>query len=184
MEKTDTFDKVDNMLIECGKVASFIQIACSVICILCLCGFGIFFFRKKNNRIKTNATILNTDCRSYSVDTKRTSRMRTDCILDIEYRVNGVMKQAKISTNDKIHYKGEIIEINYDEKNPLDIAYNQISSKTIGKTLIGLGMCVVILMIIHIILMKKSNWYKRIMCVNLVGSAFSGSSPGIGDINL
>lgn len=172
-------DQADSMLLKCGKFASIIQIVCSVISILCLCGFGIMLFRKKDTKVKTNATVLHGQCNSYPVKSGNSTRMKTDCMLDIEYKVGEEMLQAKITTNDKIHSKGEIIEVSYEPTNPADVNYNNISSRTIGKILIASGAFIVVLMVIHIILMNTSDWYKRLLCFNLIGSAFSGSTPGM-----
>jgi hypothetical protein len=114
MDRPDTFDRVDNMLVQCGSFASIIQIVCSVICIICCCGFGIFFFKKKDTRIKTTATVLHGECRTYSVRNGNSTKMQTDCVLDIEYKVGEEMRQQKIITTDRIHSKGEIIQIKYD----------------------------------------------------------------------
>ena len=169
--KPDAFDKADNMLIKCGGFASIIQIICSVICIICLCGFGIILFTKKNKRIKTNAIVLERDCNTYPVQTnsRNYTKMKTTCVLDIEYKFGDEMKQAKVTTSDKMHSKGEKIEIHYNPTNPEDVIYKPLNNKTAGVVLLGLGSCVVVLMIIHIILMKKSDWYKRLLCLNLIG---------------
>ena len=175
----DMLDRADSMLLKCGSFASIIQIVCSVISILCLCGFGIMLFRKKDTRVKTNATVLHGQCNTYPIRSKNSTRMQTDCMLDIEYKVGEEMLQAKITTTDKMHSKGEIIEVSYEPTNPVDVKYNNISSKTVGKILIAIGACIVVLMVIHIILMNTSDWYKRLLCFNLIGSAFSGRAPGM-----
>ncbi len=180
MEQPSTFDKVDNMLVQCGTFSGVIQIISSVICILLSCGLGYFFYNKKETRVKTTATVLHGECKTYSVRSGNSSRMQTDCILDIEYKVGEEMKQQKITTTDKIHSKNEIINITYDPANPADVTYNEIESKTVGKVLIGIGSLVIICLIVHIVLMNYSDWYKRLMCINMVGSAFRGATPGIG----
>ena len=48
-----TFEKVDNMLVNCGSFASIIQIVISVICIICLCTSAYFLYNKKDTRIIT-----------------------------------------------------------------------------------------------------------------------------------
>ena len=175
----DMLDKADNMLVQCGTFASVIQIVTSVICILCFCGFGIMLFKKKDSRIKTNATVLHGQCNSYPVKSGNSTKLQTDCMLDIEYKVGEEIKQAKITSNDKMHTRGEIIEVTYDAANIADVKYNEISPKTVGKILMGIGSCFIVLMIIHIILTNTSDWYKRLLCFNLIGSAFSGRAPGM-----
>jgi hypothetical protein len=179
--KPDVLDKADSMLLKCGSFASIIQIVCSVLSILCLCGFGIILFRTKDTKIKTTATVLHGQCNTYPVRTNSSNytRMETDCILDIEYKVGDEMKQTKVNTSDKMHSKGEIIEIYYEPSNPESVKYKPLNNKIAGKILMGIGSCIIILMVIHIILMKKSDWYKRLLCFNLIGSAFSGSRPGM-----
>jgi hypothetical protein len=169
--KSDALDKADNMLLKCGSFASIIQIIISVICIICFCGFGIILFTKKNKRIKTNAIVLNRECNSYPVQTNsaKYTRMKTDCMLDIEYKIGQEMKQAKVTTSDKMHSKGEKIEIYYDPANPEDVIYKPINTKTAATILMGIGSCIIVLMVIHIILMNKSDWYKRLLCLNLIG---------------
>ena len=180
--QTSTFDKVDNMLVQCGKFSGVIQIICSVVCIILSCGIGYYLFNKKDTHIKTTATVLHGECKTYSVRSGNSSRMQTDCLLEIEYKVGEEMKQQKINTSDKIHSKGEIINITYDPANPADVKYNEIPSKTIGTVLIGIGSLIIICLIVHIVLMNYSDWYKRLLCLNMVGSAFRGSAPGIGGI--
>jgi hypothetical protein len=180
MDQPSTFDKVDNMLVQCGTFSGVIQIVCSVICIILCCGLGYYFYNMKDTGVKTTATVLHGECKTYSVQSGRSSRMQTDCVLEIEYKVGEEMIKQKITTTDKIHSKGEIIQVKYDPANPADVKYNEIESKTVGTVLIGIGSLVIFCLIVHIVLMNFSDWYKRLLCINMVGSAFSGSSPGIG----
>jgi predicted permease len=175
-----TFDRVDNMLVQCGTFSGAIQIVCSVIFIIIFCGLGYYFFNKKDTKVKTQATVVHGECKTYSVKSGNSSRMQTDCVLDIEFKVGDKIIQQKLITNDKMHSKGEIIDIKYDPANPLDVEYNQIESKTLGMILGGIGSLFVICLIIHIVLMRVSDWYKRLMCVNMIGSAFRGATPGFG----
>ena len=177
MEKErSTFDKVDNMLVDCGSFAGIMQIVCSVILILCFCGFGYFFFSKKETRVNTSAIVLHGECKTYSVKSGNSSRMQTDCMLDIQYKVGEEMVQQKITTVDKIHTKDEIIQVKYDPLNPLDVVYNEVESRTVGLILFGIGALFVLFLIIHVVLLNVSDWYKRLMCLNMIGSAFSGPS--------
>lgn len=176
--KVSTFEKVDKMLDDCGKYASIMQIVFSVICIICFCGFGIILFKKKDNTIKTKATVLHGECNTYPVRNKNSTRMQTNCMLDIEYKVGQETLQSKITTSDRIHSKGEIIDISYDLVNPSNVTYNHISYKNIGKISIGIGSCIVFGLIIHIILMKTSEWYRKIACLNLLGNTIRGPGSG------
>ncbi len=175
-----TFDRVDNMLVQCGTFSGAIQIVVSVICIILCCGLGYYFFNKKDTKVKTQATVVHGECKTYSVKSGNSSRMQTDCVLDIEFKVGEETIQQKLITTDKIHSKGEIIDIKYDPANPTDVEYNGIDSKTAGMILAGIGSLFVLSLIIHIVLMRVSDWYKRFMCLNMVGNAFRGPSLGFG----
>ena len=174
-----TFEKVDNMLVNCGSFASIIQIVISVICIICLCTSAYFLYNKKDTRIITDATVLHGDCKTTYVPTKNGTETKINCILDIEYIVNEKVFNQKLLTTDKMHYKDEKIKISYDINDPNNIVYNEIKMKTISYVLFGIGSLCVISLIIHVILMNVSDWYKRIMCLNMVGNAITGG-PSFG----
>ena len=173
----DTFSKMDKGLIKCGKFASIIQIVCSVLCILIFGGLGFFIYTRKDNNLETKAIITNVNCKQEVVNNggRRGSTIHTKCIIDVKYTVDNKEYTGIVDTTETTHKKDEEITIKYNPKNPSVISYKQITNKTIGMILLGVACFIIILMIIHIILMKNSDWYKRLMCIQMATSAVSSA---------
>jgi hypothetical protein len=177
-QSTDTFGKLDKGLLKCGKFASIIQIVCSVLCIIIFGGFGFFMYLKKDNRLETKATITNVNCRQEVVNSggrRGGSRIETKCIMDVKYSVDGKEYTGVVDTTETIHKKDEIITIKYEPTNPTIISYKQITNKSLGMIMLGVASVIILFMIIHIVLVKKSDWYKRIMCLQLAGNVISST---------
>ena len=175
-QPTDTLGKIDQGLIKCGKFASIIQIVCSVLCILIIGGIGFFMYNKKDNNLETKATVTEVVCRQETVRTSRNrTSIQTKCTMNVKYTVDGKDYTGIVETTETTHKTNDVITIKYDSTNPSVISYKQISNKNAGMILLGVASFIVILMIIHIILMNKSDWYKRIMCVNMAANVVSSA---------
>lgn len=175
-QPTDTLGKIDKGLIKCGKFASIIQIVCSVLCILIIGGLGFFMYQKKDNNLETKATVTGVVCRQEIVNSGRNrTRVQTKCTMNVKYTVDGKEYTGIVDTTETTHKTNDIITIKYDSTNPSVVSYKQLTNKSTGMILLGVASFIVILMIIHIILMKKSDWYKRIMCINMASNVVSSA---------
>ena len=182
-QPTDTLGQMDKGLLKCGNFASVIQIVCSVLCIVLFCGLGIFMFRKKDNNLETQATVTNVNCRQEVVNNggrRGGTRVETKCMMDVKYNVDGKEYTGKVDTTETTHSKDEIITIKYNPENPVDISYKQLSNKTTGMILLGIGCFIILLLILHIVLLKVSDWYKRLLCISMVGNVVSSAMSPFG----
>ncbi len=177
-QQTDTLGKIDKGLIKCGKFASIIQIVCSVLCIVIIGGLGFFMYNKKDNNLETKATVTGVVCRQEVVNNggrRGGTRIETKCTMNVKYTVDGKDYTGIVDTTETTHKTNDVITIKYDSTNPSVISYKQLSNKSTGMILLGVASFIVILMIIHIVLMKKSDWYKRIMCINMAANVVSSA---------
>ena len=181
-QPTDTLGRLDSGLLKCGKFASIIQIVCSVLCIVIFGGLGFFMYQKKDNSLETQATVTNVVCRQETVtDSKNRRRTETKCTMNVKYTVDGKEYAGIVDTTETTHKINDIITIKYDSTNPSVISYKQLSNKSTGMILLGVASFIVILMIIHILLMKNSDWYKRIMCINMASNVVSSAMSPFGN---
>lgn len=155
----------------CGKFVGLSGGVVLAVIIVVLCGIGIFFYRKKVTAVynTVNATILEATCSQVLNTTghNRTS-VSYNCTLKVKYTVDGKEYQNTVVSTDNYHNVGETRQIYYNTANPNDIVYSYITNKNIGKILIGVGSSFVILLIIHIVLTMKSEWYNRLQCLSAV----------------
>ena len=154
----------------CGK---FVGLSGGVICaiiIVILCGIGMFFYRKKVTTVynTVQATILDAKCSQVLSQNGKSTSVSYNCLLKVKYNINGEEYQNTVTSNDTIHNVGESREIYYNTVNPNDVLYSHITDKSIGKIFIGIGSSFVILLIIHIVLTMKSEWYNRLQCLSAV----------------
>jgi len=157
----------------CGK---FVGISGGVVCvilIIILCGIGIFLYTKKTTVVynKVSATILDAKCSQVIRDDGRNRNVSYNCEIKVKYNINGEEYQNMVTSNDYIHNVGEIRDIYYNVANPNDIKYSYIENKFIGNILIGIGSCFVVLLVIHIVLTMKSEWYNRLQCIGAISKA-------------
>ena len=157
----------------CGKFASAVYIVCSVISILILCIIGAIMYKKKDNSIYTNATISDLNCKNEVIYSGKRSHNQTTCTFKVTYTVNGKEYTGSLVSTDELHSNGEVIQISYDATNPNVIQYKHMMNKTAALWTFSCGGCLIVLAILHAILMKKSKWYNRIMCVNMLSNATS-----------
>ena len=155
----------------CGK---FVGLSGGVVCaiiIIILCGVGIFLYRKKVTTIynTVNATILEATCAQVlnSTGRNRTS-VSYNCTLKVKYTVDGKDFVNTVVSTDIYHNVGETRQIYYNVANPDDILYSYVTNRTIGGILMGVGSSFVLLLIIHIVLTMKSEWYNRLQCLSAV----------------
>ena len=170
------WDKAMGYSASCGK---FVGISGAVVCsiiIIVLCWLGIYLYRKKTD-ISYNtvqAKILEATCSQVINDNGKNKSVSYNCLLKVSYTVNNTEYTNTLESNDTVHNVGEIREIYYNITNPNDIKYLHIESKFVGKIFIGIGSSFVLLLIIHIVLTMKSEWYNRLQCVGAVSSAIRG----------
>jgi hypothetical protein len=132
---------------------------------------------KKDNNKETKATVISVECRQEVVNTGRRggTRVETKCIMNVKYNVNNTDYTGIVETTETMHKTNDIITIKYDTTNPAVISYKQISNKNAGMILIGIGSFVVLLLILHIVLLRVSDWYKRLLCLQMAGSVVSSA---------
>jgi hypothetical protein len=179
-QNNDTLGQMDKGLLQCGNFASIIQIVCSVLFIIIFGGIGIYMYQKKDNNVEINARITDVTCAQERINTGKRggTRLQTTCTLTVSYKVDEKDYSGIVTTTEVLHKKDDLIKIKYDKTNPISISYNQASNKKVGLILMGVGCFIILLMIIHIILLKVSDWYKRLLCVQMVaGTVSSAFSP-------
>ncbi len=174
-QQLDTLGKMDKGLLKCGNFASIIQIVCSVLCIILFLGLGFFMYQRKDNRLETQATVTDVNCKQETVLYGKRPSIRTRCIMNVKYNVNDKEYTGIVDTLETTHIKDEIITIKYNPENPDDISYKQLSNKTTGMILLGVGCFIILLLILHIVLLKVSDWYRRLLCVSMVANVVSSS---------
>jgi hypothetical protein len=177
-QSNDTLGNIDKGLLKCGNFASIIQIVCSVLFIIIFGGIGVYMYQKKDNRLETQATVTNVNCRQEVVNSggrRGGTRIETKCIMDVKYNVDGKEYTGIVDTSETIHKTNDIITIKYDSTNPNVISYKQLSNRTIGMILMAIGSFIILLLSLHIVLLQVSDWYKRLLCIQMVGSAVSSA---------
>jgi hypothetical protein len=164
---TSTLSKIDEGLLKCGKLASGIYLVLGIIISIALIGFGYYMYSKTDNMNEVQAIVTDVQC-SYNYDTKR-RRNVASCVLLVKYMVNNAEYTSRVQTQEEQHYTDEKITIKYDTTNPRKVSYKQMSNNQIGKYIMIAGVIMALLTGLHTYLMKTSDWYKRIVCVNIVG---------------
>jgi hypothetical protein len=129
---------------------------------------------------KTTAIVKDAKC----VTIYRRNMISYNCNLKLEYVVDNVTNTTFYNTSDKSHNVGDKIDIYYNSNNVSDIKLSNVPNKTTGSILLGIGGCFIILLILHIILMKKSAWYNRILCFNAMTSSFRSPMYDVAGISL
>jgi hypothetical protein len=169
-----TLKTIDTGLLKCGGFAYVLNIVSSVILIFSLLGFGYYFFTKKPKYTQiTTGTVLEANCVPYTTSSGRGYSRRTttnyNCILKIKYNINNIEYISTLTTNDVFYVVGGTINIGYNDNQPNIIYYIDEYKKehNRGIQLISCSSCIILLLILHIILYKKSDWYKRFLCFNL-----------------
>jgi hypothetical protein len=170
----DSITKLDSGLKKCGSVVSKITIICCIILITIFVGIGYTSIRKSDdNDIRIVDAIVTSvsNCQTHTTYSRRRSTTTTTtCNLNIKYTVDNKDYSANITTNDNTRTVNEIIKISYNIKTPQTPIYNYVSPKKTGKMLIGIGILFTIFTLLLIVLHKKSDWYKRIMCISGISS--------------
>ena len=168
------WDKAMGYSASCGKFVGLSGgVTCAIIIVI-LCSVGIFFYRKKSTTVynKITATVLEANCSQVISQSGKTRSVSYNCALKVKYTVNGEEYQNTVTSNDTVHNVGETREIYYNSVNPNDIHYSYITNQNLGKILMGVGSSFVLLLIIHIVLTMKSEWYNRLQCLSAVSHTF------------
>lgn len=158
---------VDDKLIKCGKLASVIYIVLGIIIAIGFLGFGYYMYNKKDTMAEVLATVMDVQC-TYTYNSKRRKNVAA-CVMLVKYVVNNTEYTSRVQTQEEQHYKDEKITIKYDTNNPRKTSYKTLSNNKTGKYLMIIGSIIALLTGLHAVLMKKSDWYKRLVCVNFVG---------------
>jgi hypothetical protein len=144
---------------KCGKFVSKVIVVILVILIVVLFGVGMHYSKKEDKkRLTTQATVTNASCYP-----KR--KRGYNCVLNIKYIVKGVEYNKQLSSSDRMHQQNEIITISYIDTKPEEPIYNYMSNSQKGKYLLIASAITFVLLIIHGIAFIKSDWYKRIICI-------------------
>jgi hypothetical protein len=169
------WDKAMGYSASCGK---FVGLSGGVVCaiiIIILCGVGIFLYRKQTTAIynTVSATITEATCSQVVNDNGKTKSISYNCVLKVKYNITGEEYINTVESNDTIHNVGETRTIYYNTANPNDIKYSYISNKNLGEIFIGIGSSFILLLIVHIILTMKSEWYNRLQCLSAVSNTIA-----------
>ncbi len=161
----------------CGK---FVGLSSGVVCaiiIVILCAVGIMFYRKKSTVVynTVQATVLEANCSQVVNNTGKSRSVSYNCALKVKYTINDVSYENTLMTNDTVYNVNQIMTIYYNTQDPNDIKASYITNQNLGKILIGVGSSFVLLLIIHIVLTMKSEWYNRLQCFGAVSSTVSSA---------
>lgn len=168
-EKID-INKIDDSVLECGKLGTTIQTITLIILVFCLCSSGIFIFMQKSYDMETEATITEKPECSYNTvtDNKGNVKREINCILKIKYNVDNVEYNTIININEDIYKMNDKIKINYKKENPKIIEYKPLNFQFVGGIILGIACLCILSTILHVYLSIKSDWYKRLQCINMV----------------
>ena len=180
-KKEGFLEKVDKS--GCGTFQFTMKLISSIISFIIFCIVAIVVFRLKTNKTaKTNGTITNASCSSRLTSTeKNTTQLIYDCNLDVNYNVNNIDYSGNLTTSESTQYtSGTNINLEYDPSNPKDFQKaSPIKSKTVSYILFCIASLILICMIVHIVLYKKSIWYQRYLCVELAAQTIGMVSHSI-----
>jgi hypothetical protein len=179
-KKDNTLNKMDDGLLQCGTFSAIMKIIVGLIFTIIFGGIGVYLFIQPENNIETNAKITDVKCVQERINEGKGTKVQTMCTLNLEYNVEGEDYTGIVTTTEVSRKKNEIIKIKYDKENPVAISYKQMSNKTIGLILIGVGVLLLLGLITHIVLLSVSDWYKRLMCVQMVASTVSSVFSPLG----
>jgi hypothetical protein len=172
--KTNYMEKADSMLLSCGTFATYFSAAICCIILICVVAVAFYMYTKKEEElIKTNAVITDRSCNSYFTTESNGKRVqRTSCLITVKYTVDDKEYINSFETSDVNIYVNQTIVIEYAKNDPNIIYYKHVRGKTIGMILFGVSGCILLFLIIHLILLNVSDWYKRLQCISMVASAF------------
>jgi hypothetical protein len=177
---------------KCGK---YLGILCGIICviiIIILFVVGSTFVKQskkiKNNTVSTMGTIVkinnyNNMCNVSYQTIQRGSRYnrRTEtipkytCNLSISYSIDNKNYISDLVTTDNNYSVGNTINILVDKSNPSKIYYqSEINTKeSSGNYMFITGGVLTGLLVLHLLLLRYSNFYKKIVCIDMVGRIFN-----------
>jgi hypothetical protein len=166
-------NKIDDGLIECGKIGSILQTITSIILIMCCCSSGVFAIMQKDYEMETEATITEKPECSYNTitDDKGNVRREINCNIKIKYNVNNTDYNTVINIQEDIYKQNDKIKIKYDKNDPRMVAYKPLNNNFIGGIIFCIAFIGILSLILHLYLSVKSDWYKRYQCINMVGNA-------------
>ena len=175
----DLVRSLDSGMNKCGNIFGIICAVICVIVIICLFGFGIFGLvnakkiEKNTTKVTSKITKINNQnnvCELETITTTNNNRTTTQqiyhCNLEVEYTYNNEKYSSNLLTNDIGYTVGTNIDILVDKTNPSKIYYAKeiINEDTGSKILFVIGTVLIMFTIIHIVLLSKSTFYKKIVC--------------------
>lgn len=165
--------KADNMLLKCGTFATYFSAATCCIILICVTSLAIYMYTKKEEElIKINAVITDRICNTYYTVQNGKNVENISCIITVKYTIDDKEYTNSFETNDNNIFINQTIQIEYVKRDPNIIHYKYMHAKTIGMIFFGLSACILFGMIIHLILLNVSDWYKRLQCINMLSQIF------------
>ena len=175
---------VGNFLDKCGKILGW---GCAIVCVIVIA--ILIYMAVKTSKEVTNAydnsvsvaatvtQVVNNVCNVSQVTNRKRgmigSRTYTtnniyDCNLMVSYTVNNKEFTNSLHTNDVNYKVGDKVNILVKQNDPMTINYSDdINKKNSSyKVYMGTAICLAVLTVIHIVLMKKSETYRGIVCIN------------------
>lgn len=132
---------------------------------LLLIGFGVKYWgQKEKYSVEIQGRILEAQCAPI-MDGKE---QKHQCLLKIEYVVEGKSFTLETSRSDQFYAKGFNVTIRYDPEHPQDATMNG-SAKTMGKILVGVGAVLMIAVWISWYIKRR---FKFAAAAGGVGTAF------------
>jgi hypothetical protein len=167
-------EKADNMLLKCGTFATYFSAVMCCIILICVTAIAFYMYTKKEEElIKIESIITGRSCNTYfTTDSNGRRVQRTSCLITVKYTVDNKEYINSFETSDSSIYVNQTIVIEYAKNDPNKIYYKRVRNKTIGMILFGVSGCILLFLIIHLILVNVSDWYKRLQCIGMVANSF------------
>lgn len=173
MPQPDSLQRADNMLLSCGTFATYFSACICFIILICFVAVAFYMYTKKEQElIKTNALITERNCNIYFTFENGKNVQHTSCLIKVKYTVDNKEYINNFETSDSSIVTNQTIVIEYAKNDPNIIYYQYMHTKKLGMILFGISGCILIFIIIHLILLNVSDWYKRLQCISMIAGAF------------
>jgi len=187
---SEVISSLSSGLNKCGKI---LGVVCAIICIVIIVVLFIVgsSYKNKTNKIKNTTisivgTIVKVDnnyCNiSYvtrTIGRRRNRRTETvpvyNCNLTISYMVNNNVYTTNLHTTDRNYTVGNQINIFVDKSDSTKVYYrNQVQKEAkSASTMFTIGGVLIFLLISHLFLLRYSDIYKKIVCLDMVLRIFN-----------
>ena len=133
-------ERIYSRAIEAERAKTFIQAIIGTFCGLSLLAGGVYILLKKDPLSgKTKATITNSSCNQ----TVRDNVVSYNCLLQLNYNINGTDYKNTLNTTSNIQYvTGAPINIKYNPENQMEITEDS-STKPLGIILIVIAILLI-----------------------------------------